>query len=234
MPIFHALVFASFDRTSAQVHRTMQSTLMRQFFADTDFLPARSEADRDADICSWCEASTPERPLILETQGFQVACVDNVLQCIYLRQMPALGIHGSYNIKYTPSTVQKLYVNFCAQSFRIDTRVFPREAVVIDLSSNEIYGCPDLAVLPAHLELLSLHWNRISGPIALLHLPQTLKTLHLHGNSRLKQSVVYYDKVPESLGTVEIDIQLVDYVRPLHGEADERNPSWVAKSYDLL
>ena len=106
---------------------------------------------------------------------------------------------GTFHLYYLPQAVQKLFIKNCTQKIQnLDTRMLPRSAVTINLSTNAISGRLNLCTLPANLEVLDLTWNRIVGPISLTQLPRNLHQLDLSCN-RIQQKAIYYGNLPDSL-----------------------------------
>ena len=142
-----------------------------------------------ADFCVW-ETSKDH---------FQTSCRGNVLTRLCFLNVRC----GNFRIGFVPPSVRKLRICRSYQRYPTETRLFPREGVVVDLSENALYGEVDLTALPVNLEALNLMHNSLSGELNLLHLPRRLRKLFLAVNSFCNE-VVFVANVPSSLELIDL------------------------------
>eukprot|EP00009_Paramoeba_aestuarina_P001531 CAMPEP_0201514050 /NCGR_PEP_ID=MMETSP0161_2-20130828/5978_1 /ASSEMBLY_ACC=CAM_ASM_000251 /TAXON_ID=180227 /ORGANISM="Neoparamoeba aestuarina, Strain SoJaBio B1-5/56/2" /LENGTH=199 /DNA_ID=CAMNT_0047910485 /DNA_START=90 /DNA_END=689 /DNA_ORIENTATION=+ len=190
----------------------MRDVLMRLFFQDLD-LHALAVSSISLEVDSDFEYGC-----------YGVRCVDGeVTEVEYHNFSP----RGNFHIESLPSTVRLLAIEFCQQAFEVNTRVWPRRLRTINLVGNDITGCPDLTTLPAGLEVAFLNNNEMVGPITLTDLPRNLGILDIHGN-RIRQRVVFYDNLPESLHRVTL--KGGNHI----GEVQSVHPSSTVKQPDIF
>ena len=158
-------------------------------------------------VCAWRQ------------QGFKSGTVDYfhiVCEWNEIKSFEVLNIReqGNYKYAYAPHSARVLHIENCDQFYQLETRLLPKSAVSISLARNVIYGTIDLQSLPPNLESIDLHDNAISGRIHLFKLPRTLKNIRLADN-KIKQSVLYFADLPESLSLIDLRRNEVRSVRQL-------------------
>ena len=159
------------------------------------------------DFCSWYDEDTLGHK-------FRVRCDSQILQSLTM-----YGVRlGNLNIEYLPSTIEYLSVEFCDQSYQLETRRLPRMIKKVQLSNNHIHGNIDLTALPGRLDTLSANMNDIRGEIFLAHLPPNLKWLSLSHN-KIRQKTVYFHNLPPTLARVDVSQNNIKEVRPLTADS---------------
>jgi len=123
-----------------------------------------------------------------------------------------LMLQGSIELKWVPSTVQKLlaYVNDLCGS--VDLRGLPEGMKVLSLAQNQLTGELSLEHLPSTFETLALPTNSLSGSLNLKSLPKSLKWLFLDRNNF--SGTIDMSKLPDRLEEINLNNN------PISGETD--------------
>ena len=122
---------------------------------------------------------------------------------------------GDFRIAFAPSSCEWLGITQCHQHFAVQTRMLPSKCVVFDVSVNKIFGTVDMCTLPAPMTTFCVRNNDIVGPIVLKGLPERMSAINI-SNTKIKQSVIYFDTLPKTLYDVRLHGLRVRGVRPLY------------------
>ena len=110
---------------------------------------------------------------------------------------------GNFQIAWLPQSVQELSIAHTDQHYSVDTRMFPREARVLLMHANRIFGSINLTCLPTALRVFNLGENDIEGIINLTMLPGTMEYLYLYTN-RIQQDSACIANLPENIKVLRI------------------------------
>ena len=176
-----------------------------------EFLLSASQGNPWKSYCEWKN----------DYGSFQIRCMSNRIVEIHCDRLDV----PNFNLYYLPSTVIELRIYSCFQSYDIDTRRFPREAMRIELGFNRIHGTLNLRTLPSKLSVFDVSSNQITGPIDLTGLPPSLTSLELSYN-RINQKCVYYGNLPAILDYIGLQPHLIDAgigeLRPLEASMSQK------------
>ena len=170
--------------------RRMQQQLMQLFFQKIhqQRLDQITYGDTNGAICSGESSSLWE--------GIQCK-KGTVVGIRYMRDF-----FGNVQLSYAPQTVQWLSITSCRQHFPINTRRLPRDAIEVNLHSNNIFGVVNFNTLPDKLEWFSMMDNNIQGKVTLLRLPKNMRSLNFSQNQ--VDQKIYYAKLPMDLTTIVV------------------------------
>ncbi|KNH07186.1 leucine-rich repeat protein [Perkinsela sp. CCAP 1560/4] len=218
----------------------LQQTLMEILVGDFDDKTCFRDSDGDFEaVCAWEGVDCSKHGEIDFDGDFEAVCAWEGVDCsenceirnIDWQQHPnvmdlfgdADGAHdddvgpvrcgGSIDLRWVPSTVEKLSIPDLCLSGSVDTSVLPREMFsiqlkgntfsgtfstaalppkirTVDVSKNRLCGSLDLArgFLPERIYIFRVSHNEFSGSVDLSSLPVSLKELWLNAN-RLSGSI---------------------------------------------